>query len=47
MIPASAGVPGTDLQAQSERRRSNRLLWIFGAMLTVFALWSVLRDLFG
>lgn len=34
-------------QAQAERRRSNRLLWIFGALLAAFALWSELRDLFG
>jgi len=34
-------------QAQAERRRSNRLLWIFGALLGAFALWSVLQDLFG
>lgn len=33
-------------QAQAERRRSNRLLWIFGTLLAVFALWSALRDLF-
>ena len=33
-------------QAQAERRRSNRLLWIFGALLAAFALWSALRDLF-
>ncbi len=34
-------------QAQAERRRSNRMLWVFGALLAAFALWSVLRDLFG
>jgi len=34
-------------QAQAERRRSNRLLWIFGALLAAFALWSVLSDLFA
>lgn len=34
-------------RAQAERRRSNRLLWIFGALLAVFALWDVLHDLFG
>ena len=34
-------------QAQAERRRSNRLLWIFGTLLAVFAVWSVLHDLFG
>jgi len=34
-------------QAQAERRRSIRLLWIFGALLAAFAPWSVLRDLFG
>jgi hypothetical protein len=39
-LPASA-------QAQAERRRSKRLLWIFGALLAAFALWSVLQDLFG
>ena len=34
-------------QAQAERRRSNRMLWIFGALLAAFALWSVVSDLFG
>jgi len=34
-------------QAQAERRRSNRMLWIFGALLAAFAVWSVLSDLFG
>ena len=34
-------------QAQAERLRSNRLLWIFGGLLAAFALWSALRDLFG
>jgi len=34
-------------QAQAERRRSKRLLWIVGVLLAVFAAWSVLDDLFG
>ena len=32
-------------QAQAERRRSNRLMWVVAAMLVAFALWSVLSDL--
>ena len=34
-------------QAQAERRRSNRLLWIVGILLAVVGLWGLLQDLFG
>lgn len=30
-------------RAQAERRRSNRLLWIYGTVLAVFAVWSAWR----
>ena len=33
--------------AIAERRRSKRLLWIFGAVLLVAALWGLAQDLFG
>ena len=32
--------------AVAERRRSNRLLWIFGIVLAVFEVWDVLHDFF-
>jgi hypothetical protein len=34
-------------QAQREGRRSNRLFWVFGALLAAFLLWSWLHDHFG
>ena len=33
-------------EAVAERRRSNRLVWIVGIVIAVFAVWDVLRDLF-
>ncbi len=33
-------------QALAERRRTNRLVWIFGIVLALFALWDVLRGFF-
>lgn len=33
-------------EAVAERRRTSRLVWIFGIVIAVFALWDVLRDLF-
>ena len=34
-------------QAVAERRRSNRMLWVFGIILAVFAVWDVLHDFFN
>ena len=33
-------------EAVAERRRTNRLVWIFGIVLAVFAAWDVLHDFF-
>jgi hypothetical protein len=33
-------------EAVAERRRTKRLVWIFGAVIGTFALWDLLRDLF-
>ena len=33
-------------EAVAERRRSHRLVWIFGIVIAVFAVWNVLHDFF-
>ena len=33
--------------AVAERERSNRLMWIFGGVIAVVALWSLAKDFFG
>lgn len=34
-------------EAVAERKRTKRVVWIFGAILAVFAVWDLLHDLFN